>query len=424
MTHRSERLENACPLARTFSALACMVFATVACRSAPKPRPVPPPSPSQPTLPAGFSLDLVVPLKPGGSGRLKLDDAGRAYIVTKDMLVPALRLPDGTPAKPFKLANATAIEDVAWADDGVVLVVVGSELGVLGPEGFLAILALPGPGMRVVPAAPGRVWLFAPGDRDGHLYLYDKAGTVSELLRAGVPIRDVSGSPDRVYVASGGSLVRIAGQQVELVFTGRDHILTVSATQSGAFLSTSAGTFYRSDAGVITRITRDGAIAIETHGDNVYLHLDAVGIVRGGPISVVANATPAPVQVATITVPRTAPRGMTGRRKAGVVLGVGGLALLGVGAGFAISANRTYDDAHARGHCDDMTFCDGVGFAQVEDAHAAAGIATITALSGAVIVGVAAALWLTGGRAASESHTTLIPRVGASDVGLAIGGRF
>jgi hypothetical protein len=405
-----------------------MVVATFACGAPPEPRTLspPPPSPSQPALPAGFSLDLVVPLKPGGSGRLRLDDAGRPYVVTKDTLLPAQRLPDGTPAKPFKLANAPAIEDVAWADDGVVLVVVGSELGVIGPEGFVAILALPGPGMRVVHAAPGQVWLFAPGDRDGRLYLYDKAGTVAELARVGVPIRAVSGSPASVFVAAGGSLVRIAGtsRQVELLLTGREDILAVGATPNGVFLSTSAGTFFRSDGGIVTRITRDGALAIQTHGEDIYLHLAAIGIVHGTPVSAVERATPEPTVVTTIVAPAPPPRGMTGRRKAAVVLGVGGLALLGVGAGFAISANRGYDDAHASGHCDDRTICDDIGYAQVENAHAAARKATITAVSGAGLVGVAAVLWLTGGRAATESGTALLPRVSTHDVGLAIGRRF
>lgn len=375
-----------------------VLVALIACSSAPKRSAIAPIRPTVNTapLPPGFSLDVVVALKPSTPARLRLDEAGRPYLITADALVPVQRLPSGETAKPFKIRNATPIGDVTWADDGVMLIVVGAELGVIRERGFQAILQLPQPGMRVVRAAAERVWLFAPDDAEGRLYLYDKAGMVSQLLRAGLPIRAVSGTPDRVYVAVGTTLLRITDTAVDIVFDGSEDIVAIAATPAGVFVSLASGTFFRTDAGAISRLTKNGALAIESRGDDVYMHLDALGVIRGAPVSAFANVTVA-ADVAATPVDMPGPRRRLGaRRKAAIGVGVGSLALFAVGVGYALSAHSSYDDAHASGHCNAATVCDDVGFMQVEDAYSAARVSTITTLSGAALAGVAVALWLTG----------------------------
>jgi hypothetical protein len=245
----------------------------------------------EPAFPAGFSLDVVLTLQPGRRDtRLRLDGGGRPYLVTKDTFVPLQRLASGDAAKAFKVAQADPIGDVAWMEEGVMLIVVGNKLGVIGERGFVPILDLPMSGMRVVAATTERCWLFAPEtEGEGRLYVYAKAGTVTELLRAPAAIRAVSGTPDRAYLAVNGSLMRIAGANAELVFDGPEPIVALGAIAAGVFFSTKSGTFFLSNRNEVSRLTKDGALAIETHGDEVFLHLDALGIVRGAPVSAFAG---------------------------------------------------------------------------------------------------------------------------------------
>jgi hypothetical protein len=399
-----------------------LVLLVAACGgTAKQPTPVPlRPKLAVPALPPSYALDIVVPSQKKLDARLRLDESGRPYLVGRDVLLPLARLPSGEPAKPFKVAKAPAIDDAAWSDDGVLLLVVGSELGVIREQGFVKVATLPAPNMRVVSATKGQVWLYAPGAADGRLYLYDKSGAVTVPFEAGAPIRAVSGSPDRVYVAIGKSLLRIT-DRVELVFASFDPILAVAATPTGAYFSTTGGTYFRTDPGVVSRIAKDGAIAIATHGQEVFLQLESIGIVRGTPTSAFDGT-----RVEVVSEPPPPPRRVTrmsGRRKFAIVMGVGGLAAIGTGLWFGKTADRNYDAALASGHCDERVICDDIGFAQVEDAHADARIATVATISGAALLGTATILWLTG-RSSSTTTTTAIVPTAHDHIGFALWRRF
>jgi hypothetical protein len=259
----------------------------VAACSQPRPRPARPIE-IRPALPTGFVLETVVAQVPAEAPRLRLDGGGRPFLVSKDVLVPLQKLPSGEPAKPFRIGKADAIGDVTWLEEGVIMLVVGAQLGVVTEAGFQPILPLPHEGMRVVAATANSLWLFAPGSVDGHLYLYEKGDKLSEPLRIEAPITAVSGTPDRFYVVTGHSLLRVAKGALELVFDGDEDIRAVAAAANGVLFATKSGSFYISDAGAITRLTSDGASAIELHGDELFMVTDAHGIVRGAPVSSLA----------------------------------------------------------------------------------------------------------------------------------------
>ncbi|HEX3760220.1 MAG TPA: hypothetical protein VHW23_15995 [Kofleriaceae bacterium] len=267
----------------------------------------PAPMPVQPALPASFAFDLVAP-GPAPAARLRLDGAGRPYLVTRDTLVPLARLASGEAAQPFRIAGAAAIGDVAWVGDGVMLFVVGSQLGALDEHGFAPFLELPEPDMAVVAAGPDRCWLFPRGG-GGRLYLYERAGTLTEVLHVDEPIRAVSGPPQRAHVAVGSSILRIAADPraastgaAELVFDAGEPIVALAAVApAGVLFSTRGGTFYLSGGAAVTRVTPQVASAIAVHGDDVFLAFDAAGIVHGAPVSALASLPdrePPPVVVA------------------------------------------------------------------------------------------------------------------------------
>lgn len=106
--------------------------------------------------------------------------------------------------------------------------------------------------------------------------------------------------------------------------------------------------------------------------------------------------------------------GMTGKRKAAIGVGIGGVVLLGVGGFFELSARSTYDDAVEMG--DEGLRDDAIG--KRRNAFIAAG-------AGAACLGVAAFLWFTGAATAESTEAQgvrLVPQVGPDGVGLALAG--
>jgi hypothetical protein len=242
-------------------------------------------------LPAPFALHLVVPWKADShAARLRLDDGARPYLVTADTLVPLAHRPSGADARPFRIGGAATLTDVAWVEGGVMLLVVGTQLGTVDEHGFRAIADLPAPGMRVVAAGPDRCWLFAPAAGEGRLYLYERAGTVTEVLRAPSAIHAAAGTPAHAYVAIDSAIVRITDRGAELVLDGGQPIVALAAAgDTGIFFSTATGTFFLSEQRALSRVTAAGASAIEERGDDVYFMFDGLGIVHGAPVSAFAG---------------------------------------------------------------------------------------------------------------------------------------
>jgi len=247
----------------------------------------PPARPVTAALPAPFALHVVVPWKGDvHTARLRLDDGAHPYFVTADTIVPLAHLASGAEAKAYRIGGAATLTDAAWADGGVMLLVVGAQLGTVDAHGFRAIADLPAPGMRVVPADSDHCWLFDPAAKEARLYLYDRAGTIMEVLRAPSPIRGVAGVPAHAYVALDSSIVRISTRGVEVVLDGGQPIIALAAARErGVFFATATGTFLLSDDRAVSRLTAAGATSIESRGDDVYFVFDRVGVVRGAPVS-------------------------------------------------------------------------------------------------------------------------------------------
>jgi hypothetical protein len=242
------------------------------------------------SLPPSFAMQVVVPWQGNPKlARLRLDDTARPYLVTDDTFVPLAHLPSGADARPFRIGGVTAIGDVAWADGGVMLLVADQQLDTVDEHGLRPLADLPVANMRVVAAGTEQCWLFAPSAADGRLYIYNRAGTVEEILRAPTAIHAVSGPVERAYAAIDTSIVRVsASGGVELVFDGGQPIVALAAARAGVFFSTATGTFFLSERNALTRVMRAGATAIEIRGDDLFLVLDGVGIVRGTPVSAFA----------------------------------------------------------------------------------------------------------------------------------------
>jgi hypothetical protein len=92
-----------------------------------------------------------------------------------------------------------------------------------------------------------------------------------------------------------------------------------------------------------------------------------------------------------------------------LAIGVGavGIAAIGVGVAFGLSARGHRDDA--RGHCDDRNACDPVGFTALEDGRRAAAISTISVGAGLAGVVTGAILYATAPRDALKGQLHIQP---------------
>jgi len=121
-----------------------------------------------------------------------------------------------------------------------------------------------------------------------------------------------------------------------------------------------------------------------------------------------------------------APAAATRRRRSRVYLagGLGAAGALGLGSslGFAIAAKRTYDGAfdHDCTHTTGGVVCTGNGAATIDRAGRRADVATGLAIGGAVLAGVAAAVFFT----APDETVRLAPIATGHELGLGIAGRF
>jgi hypothetical protein len=111
--------------------------------------------------------------------------------------------------------------------------------------------------------------------------------------------------------------------------------------------------------------------------------------------------------------------GMSGKRKAAIGVGVGGVVLLGVAGYFELNARSKYDDSVAEP--DDVRQDE-----LFDDAVSSRKIAIGAGIAGGVCVGVAAFLWFTGGAESAPDETALrvLPSLGPDQIGLAFGGGF
>jgi hypothetical protein len=119
-------------------------------------------------------------------------------------------------------------------------------------------------------------------------------------------------------------------------------------------------------------------------------------------------------------VPVDAPTGMTGKRKAALGVGAAGVVGLIAAGVFELGARSKYDEAAA-------TIDDELQDELYEQAQGKRSAAIVFGALGAASVGVATYLWLTGGRAATETDgqaLRVVPAADARSLGVALTGSF
>ena len=141
------------------------------------------------------------------------------------------------------------------------------------------------------------------------------------------------------------------------------------------------------------------------------------------------SSTPAPAPTATPVVhdsssslESTSSGGLRGQRLVAVIVGGAGIVSAGIGAGFAFSANSSYDSSSTR--CNANNFCDPQGLDDRDAAMSKGRIATATLIGGGVAFAAGVALWLTAPSARSESTSATRPRLSAIAVPTSEGGSF
>lgn len=143
-------------------------------------------------------------------------------------------------------------------------------------------------------------------------------------------------------------------------------------------------------------------------------------------VHAVAGAT-LTIDVPAFAEPTTDPTTATRRRRSRVYLagglGAAGVAGLGVSLGLALSAKHLYDGAFDGGgclHAEPGTRCTPSGKATIDRAGERADVATGLAIGGAVLAGVAAALWWT----APREPIQVVPLATARALGVGVVARF
>jgi hypothetical protein len=243
-------------------------------------------APPAAVLPPDFKLGFLVET-PATRVRVRVNAAGRPYVLTGATFA-SLRTPQAPLAPPpFSVRGVGEIGDAVWTDDGALLVIEGRRLGVVTPEGFSPIGDLPSARMRLAPAGDGKCWLFGgDGGFERSLTLYDKGGGVRRVLELPTAISAVSGTPERAYVTTGGSILRLQGASApSLVFDGADRVQALARAGEGVFFSTPRGVFYLADSGLLVPMMRDPASDVQIHGEDLFLVLDGKGVALGTPIS-------------------------------------------------------------------------------------------------------------------------------------------
>jgi hypothetical protein len=144
--------------------------------------------------------------------------------------------------------------------------------------------------------------------------------------------------------------------------------------------------------------------------------------VSASPVPAVTPTSRADAAQPAQPLPVRASEGLSTQETLGLVVGVVGVAGLGVGSYFGIRALKKNNDAEA--HCPNSGLCndqDGVNL--TEDAKKLAVFSNIAFAAGGLLFGTGAVLYLTGGSSQADS-VALMPLLGPSAAGANVVGRF
>jgi hypothetical protein len=141
---------------------------------------------------------------------------------------------------------------------------------------------------------------------------------------------------------------------------------------------------------------------------------------------VVVTPPPAPLQPIVIPPVVSSTHRRSSRVIAAGVLGGAGVVAVAVASGLAISARSSYRDAFSNGSCTNGAsgpVCNDAGFSATHDAGTRADLATGVAIGGAVLIGAAAAVFVTAPRDPDVDALHASVTVGPS-WGFAVAGSF
>jgi serine/threonine-protein kinase len=137
------------------------------------------------------------------------------------------------------------------------------------------------------------------------------------------------------------------------------------------------------------------------------------------------KSSPAGGDVAAASSPPETASGGSTQRTIGIVVGASGLALVGVGVGFGLSAKSSLDASNANNHCRPGNRCDGIGVGAREDAKSAALLSTVGFVLGGAALAGGVVLYLTvPKRGARPAALRVVPSVGPSSAALSFHGEW
>ncbi|MDJ0973097.1 MAG: hypothetical protein QNJ98_01380 [Planctomycetota bacterium] len=180
------------------------------------------------------------------------------------------------------------LHDLAWMDDGALLVVNGRALVEVTTDGAQHVQELPEFAMRIRPASEGRCYVFGGHTGDGeNLYLYRKGGDVLHLLRAEGEIGAVAGDGDFTFVAVGHSIYLLA-PEAPWTFVARAQRPIRSLAlgpDASLFYATATSVGVCVGPGRRFEFLRDRGGAIRIRGETLHVLSPSTGVMRLSPVA-------------------------------------------------------------------------------------------------------------------------------------------
>jgi hypothetical protein len=219
--------------------------------------------------------------------RLRLDAEGRPHILIGRSLIGLKDRQDRKPVL-LRIPGKEKIDDFTWFPDGTFLAVSEDRLGVPGKDRFHVILTLPDRGMRITPADPGRFYIHGGGGgQRRNLYLYERGGRLTHLLRLPFPIVDVTGVGNVTFVAAGRTIYLVAqNRPITRVYEAKDDLRSlVLAPAGGLFYVTDNGVGYLRGLGACFTFLKGRGAKIAVFGEDLYLSFADLGVLKASPVS-------------------------------------------------------------------------------------------------------------------------------------------
>lgn len=216
---------------------------------------------------------------------LRLDHKGRPTV----LLGRTLFVIDGTDALPLPIASDDPVDDFTWTGDGALIAIRGDRLGFPGPGGVADLTSLPSRDMRLAPAGRDRLYIYGGATRDQRrqAYLLEKGEGLMHLAEMPYPITAVAGDGTKTFVAIGRSVLFLAPEKsVRLVYRPTTEIRHLAyAPPHGLFYATRRAVGFVAAPGRGFTFLRAGGVQPLVHGEDLYLLIPLVGILRASPVS-------------------------------------------------------------------------------------------------------------------------------------------